>query len=79
MRIYGEWKTEVSFLGISCDFIFIPPPHVKKGLTTETELFLPSIPTRFAMDAPQSEGIVKTLSDAVYSESNLIYKLVIND
>lgn len=76
MRIYGErglisWNQR--------DFIFIPPAScAKKGLTPKMELLLVSMSTRFATDAPQSEGVVKTLSDAVYSESTSINKLVIN-
>lgn len=65
MSIYGECKTEAFFLGISCDLIFIPPTSCEKKASHQKELLLLSIYTRLTTDAPQSEGVVKTHSDAV--------------
>lgn len=59
-------------------YFYSPCLMWKKGLTAEMELLLPSISTRFETDAPQSEGVMKTTSHAIYSETSLIYKLVIN-
>lgn len=58
--------------------LLLLPPHVKKGLTPEMELFLPNISTRFATDAPQPEEVLETPSDPMYPESSLTHKLLIN-
>lgn len=76
MRIYGErgflpWNQRGFYF-------YSPCLTCKKGITPKMELFLLSISTRFATGAPQSEGVVKTLSDAIYLESTSINKLVIN-